>query len=126
MREIYILIIIFLIAAGAVSLLIYDFSPDEKPATSPGAPFLAPDDIDEEQVPRSSAPGKAEQTNTFQSPMNKAGERITKKKFGDYIDQRNSPIKPERFSGYHTGVDLRFFPKRSTPRFRYARFALEC
>ncbi|MFH0829201.1 MAG: DUF2079 domain-containing protein [Candidatus Kerfeldbacteria bacterium] len=31
--------------------------------------------------------------------------RITKKQFGQYITPQNSPIQPERFKGYHTGVD---------------------
>ncbi len=31
--------------------------------------------------------------------------RITKKRFGQYITPQNSPVSPERFSGYHTGVD---------------------
>ena len=32
--------------------------------------------------------------------------RITKKPFGIYITPANSPVQPEKFSGYHTGVDL--------------------
>lgn len=35
--------------------------------------------------------------------------RITKKSFGDYITPENSPIQQERFSGYHTGIDLEVF-----------------
>lgn len=32
--------------------------------------------------------------------------RITKKPFGIYVDAHNSPVTPERFKGYHTGIDL--------------------
>lgn len=32
--------------------------------------------------------------------------RITKKTFGMYVEPHNSPVKPERFRGYHTGIDL--------------------
>ena len=39
-------------------------------------------------------------------PMDGFRERITKKSFGDFITPESSPIQPERFSGYHTGVDL--------------------
>lgn len=39
-------------------------------------------------------------------PMVRAGERVTKKPFGIKVSPTNSPIKPERFSGYHTGVDF--------------------
>ncbi|MFA6024349.1 MAG: M23 family metallopeptidase [Candidatus Gracilibacteria bacterium] len=31
---------------------------------------------------------------------------ITLKSFGTYITPENSPVQPERFSGYHTGVDI--------------------
>ena len=30
----------------------------------------------------------------------------TKKVFGQYITPQNSPIQPEKFTGYHTGVDI--------------------
>ena len=32
--------------------------------------------------------------------------RITKKPFGISVSPQNSPVTPERFSGYHTGVDF--------------------
>lgn len=32
--------------------------------------------------------------------------RIIKKPFGIYITPQNSPVQPEKFSGYHTGVDF--------------------
>jgi murein DD-endopeptidase MepM/ murein hydrolase activator NlpD len=34
--------------------------------------------------------------------------RITKKPFGIYITPENSPVKPEKFTGYHTGVDIEY------------------
>ncbi len=44
-----------------------------------------------------------------QNPLDRISDRITKKKFGDYITRVNSPVQPERFSGYHTGLDLETF-----------------
>lgn len=38
-------------------------------------------------------------TNTFQPSLDRAGERVTKKKFGQYITPQNSPVQSERFSG---------------------------
>jgi murein DD-endopeptidase MepM/ murein hydrolase activator NlpD len=35
-------------------------------------------------------------------------ERITKKPFGLFITPETSPVQPERFSGYHTGVDVEY------------------
>lgn len=34
--------------------------------------------------------------------------RITKKSFGTFITPQNSPVQPEKFSGYHTGVDVEY------------------
>ena len=42
------------------------------------------------------------------APIDEFKERITKKKFGDYISPKNSPSSPERFEGFHTGVDVEY------------------
>lgn len=34
--------------------------------------------------------------------------RVTKKPFGIFITPQNSPISPERFTGYHTGADAEY------------------
>lgn len=47
---------------------------------------------------------------SFVAPLGRADERVTRKPFGIYITPANSPIQPERFSGYHTGVDFEIFP----------------
>lgn len=44
-------------------------------------------------------------------PIDRPGERVTKKPFGIYITSKNSPIHPEKFSGYHTGTDFETFPE---------------
>ena len=49
----------------------------------------------------------------FASPLERAGERITKKKFGQYITPQNSPVQPEKFRGYHTGTDFEIFTEES-------------
>ena len=45
----------------------------------------------------------------FVEPINNATERITKKPFGIFVSPNNSPVSPERFTGYHTGVDFETF-----------------
>ena len=50
------------------------------------------------------------QEREFISPLNNPQERINKKPFGIWVDSQNSPIFPERFLGYHTGVDFEVFP----------------
>ncbi len=42
-------------------------------------------------------------------PIDKAEERITKKFFGTYVTPTNSPVSPEKFTGYHTGLDFETF-----------------
>lgn len=39
-------------------------------------------------------------------PVENFESGITLKAFGTYITPENSPVKPERFNGYHTGVDI--------------------
>lgn len=39
-------------------------------------------------------------------PIENFKSGITLKSFGTYITPENSPVQPERFSGYHTGVDV--------------------
>lgn len=47
----------------------------------------------------------------FISPLEKAQQRVTKKPFGIFIVPKNSPVQPEKFSGYHTGTDFEIFPE---------------
>lgn len=44
-------------------------------------------------------------------PIDGAKARITKKPFGIFISKQNSPVSPERFSGYHAGIDLEITPE---------------
>jgi len=41
-------------------------------------------------------------------PVAEFKTRITKKSFGIYITPQNSPVQPEKFTGYHTGVDAEY------------------
>ena len=45
-------------------------------------------------------------SNALFEPISGALSRITKKPFGIKVSPGHSPISPERFSGYHTGVDF--------------------
>ena len=46
----------------------------------------------------------------FYEPLTNALSRITKKPFGIYITPKTSPVQPEKFQGYHTGVDFETTP----------------
>jgi hypothetical protein len=43
-------------------------------------------------------------------PLDRALERVTKKTYWLQISPTDSPISPERFTGYHTGVDFETYP----------------
>ncbi len=50
----------------------------------------------------------------FLFPLDRVRQRVTKKPFGLKISPKDSPISPERFSGYHTGVDFETFPEEAS------------
>ncbi len=43
-------------------------------------------------------------------PVSDAKSRITKKPFGIFVMPQNSPVQPEKFTGYHTGTDFETTP----------------
>lgn len=47
----------------------------------------------------------------FATPMHEAARRVTKKPFGIFVSPANSPVSPERFTGYHVGVDFETTPQ---------------
>lgn len=49
----------------------------------------------------------------LKSPLDRPTERITKKFFGTYVTPQHSPVQPERFTGFHTGVDFETFPSEA-------------
>lgn len=42
-------------------------------------------------------------------PLDQAMARVTLKTFGLFVSPQHSPVNPERFTGYHTGVDFETF-----------------
>lgn len=61
------------------------------------------------ETPASSAsPSTTPSKPAVVAPIGQFKERVTKKFFGTYITPSNSPIQPERFTGYHTGIDVEY------------------
>ncbi len=50
-----------------------------------------------------------EPENALDVPIDNAEDRVTKKPFGLLVSKATSPVQPERFAGYHTGVDFETF-----------------
>jgi murein DD-endopeptidase MepM/ murein hydrolase activator NlpD len=64
-----------------------------------------------DSVPVSDLNGTKSTNNSgFLSPLTRVADRVTKKKFGEFITPQNSPVQPEKFRGYHTGTDFEIFP----------------
>lgn len=53
-----------------------------------------------------SAPTSKEEL--YSLPIADFKNRISKKNFGTYVTTQNSPVSPEKFNGYHTGVDVEY------------------
>jgi peptide-methionine (R)-S-oxide reductase len=49
-----------------------------------------------------------DKTSDLVPPIADFKSRITKKFFGTFVSPKNSPVQPERFTGYHTGVDIEY------------------
>ena len=67
--------------------------------------------VDNNQMPasdvqRPAQPDQQPQQKQTVDPLSSALSRITKKPFGIYVTPKNSPVQPERFTGYHNAVDL--------------------
>jgi len=112
-----ILILIGALAAG------YSFLGREntsfQPASQQSAPSPSPQDnqtVPQDQsggvmVPAPSESGPTQNDRAvLTSPISDAKARVTKKPFGIRVSPADSPVSPERFSGYHTGVDFEIFP----------------
>lgn len=56
-----------------------------------------------------SAANTNQSSSILYSPLSDAVSRITKKPFGIYITPATSPVSPEKFSGFHTGIDFETF-----------------
>lgn len=71
------------------------------PAEVPGAP----------SIPAANPIGVAcddSQSSKWVAPLSL--DRVTKKPFGIYVEPGNSPVSPERFRGFHTGMDFETLP----------------
>ena len=62
------------------------------------------DEVNEETLP------VTEVENAPTTLIARAAERVTLKPFGIKISPANSPVKNEKFAGYHSGVDFETFP----------------
>lgn len=63
-------------------------------------------------APITSTP-KSITSNKLFPPISQALSRVTKKPLGIYVSPHHSPVSPEKFTGYHTGVDFETYPNEA-------------
>jgi len=95
------IIVLILIVIGLVW-----FAVNRKPANAPTNVSL---NGQNQQSSKATQP-VADPSHPFIAPISDASARTTKKFFGTYVTPKNSPVQPERFTGYHTGTDFETFP----------------
>jgi hypothetical protein len=111
-KNIKVVIIIVLIFA-AITLISYledRYNRSAQPAQIPATSLNnGPATSTANQNPAPSAPTSS--PIQIVPPIANWQSRVTKKPFGIYITPKTSPVQPEKFTGYHTGVDFETFPE---------------
>ncbi len=105
-----------IIAAVIAAALIFYYSgffknvppPAQTPSTSENASPATSTESSASQSP--STPTPTSSAALFVPPIANWQARVTKKPFGIYITPQTSPVQPEKFKGYHTGVDFETTP----------------
>lgn len=93
------------IAILAISLGVYSMV-GRKAVINTNVPALEPKS-QTGQVPAPTEPtNPSEHSSILAQPIASALTRITKKPFGLKVSPQDSPVSPEKFAGYHTGVDF--------------------
>jgi hypothetical protein len=99
---------IFLFLVVAIIIIAVLFVPKREKSTITSDNVNLPST--EESVVKNDSQTQVDLSAGLVDPLPDALARITKKPFGILIDRKTSPVQPERFSGYHTGVDLETTP----------------
>jgi murein DD-endopeptidase MepM/ murein hydrolase activator NlpD len=112
-KIIFFVFIIILIAFIAFLIFFISSNKSKKDKDNTKENIIAPEiEKEEEEKNPILIENFSEETNgIIHEPISNAEKRITKKPFGIKIDSENSPVQPEKFSGYHTGVDFETFPE---------------
>lgn len=104
MKPNYKYILLILAGAAAVFFASETRQAPTNPAPSPTASLIS--DVST-SAPTTIAP--APTSAILQFPIADRQNRVTKKPFGIKVSPGNSPVSPEKFSGFHTGTDFETF-----------------
>jgi murein DD-endopeptidase MepM/ murein hydrolase activator NlpD len=89
------IILIVLVVIIVVGIIFYLKNPSTQPITSSTS------------TPTTATPS-VKAVFQYAFPIDNFFSRLTKKPFGIYITPKNSPVQPEKFTGFHTGVDIEY------------------
>lgn len=108
-KKYLVIIIAALLIAGLVFWIFYRNNSKTKTTNISPSPTTT---ISVSPTPTNSSVATPTPTSTstmiLNEPVTDFKTRVTKKPFGIYITSQNSPVQPERFSGYHTGADSEY------------------
>jgi len=89
----YVIIIVTLVLLFIIGATVFIISRKKEKADKPNENALVP---------------SSQIFNDLALPVGQFKQRITKKPFGLYVSPNNSPVRPEKFTGYHTAVDIEY------------------
>ncbi len=107
MKKIFLTAAVVIVIVGGALFYRYRFLPPKGGASS--VPETATPAIVPPKNPGGGGAVGQNMPNVFVPPLDRAGERVTKKPFGIFVTPQNSPVQPERFRGYHTAADFEIF-----------------
>ncbi len=97
MKKIYLWLIILIILVSIGIFIFVKFSKTNSAITKSANPIII-----------NLSPTISTTSQIFIEPVKNFKARVTKKPFGIYVTPKNSPVQPERFTGYHTGTDAEY------------------
>lgn len=100
----YLILILILVGLG----LDYYFYLAEKPTNSQSTTSVPSHTSKSTSNIPTVIPPKATPILSLADPVVNFKKRVTKKPFGIHITPQNSPVQPERFTGFHTGADAEY------------------
>lgn len=106
---VFLILIVLAAILASMAFLFVQQSPDSQVST------ITPQDVNTNVGPApttTNTPAK-QPASAITYPIDDFFGRITKKHFGQYITPTTSPVQPERFTGYHTGVDCETTPEKA-------------
>ncbi len=111
MKKFWIIVVLILIIA---TLFFVYLKNSEQPQNNQSKKNTISENVSQDNTSSKNAGQKGNQSVSqpeLSPPLDQPKKRITKKPFGIFITPQDSPVQPERFLGYHTGVDFEVFPE---------------